>query len=285
MRPGPGLLHLHFLLALSTALLAACDRQAAKAPPEPEPRPAPAAEPTAVRLPPPVIDRAALLQALDRAASAQAAGQPDPDADLVGRRFVLRQAFGCQGPAPTPVAGVGRWVFTRDGRALDIDLTPADWSGDPIFATAAPAWEAVEGVWIVRPWMRTDGCPARATTSEPAAAPQAGGDATPPTAPGVAPQVFGLATVFAHGGSRLGRRDGKPFAFTVRADGDDPPVAPANGYRLVVEGRLAAFPQGGAIRCRASSPDARPICIAAAEVDRVAFEDADGKLLREWRPS
>jgi hypothetical protein len=60
-------------------------------------------------------------------------------------------------------------------------------------------------------------------------------------------------------------------------------VAPARGFRLVIEGRLTDFPTGHAIRCRAPSAEARPICVAAAQVDRVAFEDADGRLLREWR--
>ena len=58
----------------------------------------------------------------------------------------------------------------------------------------------------------------------------------------------------------------------------------AKGYRLVLEGRFAAFPDGRSIHCRAETPDQRPLCIAAAQLDRVAFEDADtGSVISEWR--
>lgn len=68
------------------------------------------------------------------------------------------------------------------------------------------------------------------------------------------------------------------------ADGDEPLEAPTGGYRVVLEGRLASFPDGRAIRCRASSPDQRPVCIAAIRLDRVAFTNADASvLLSEWR--
>jgi hypothetical protein len=76
-------------------------------------------------------------------------------------------------------------------------------------------------------------------------------------------------------------KSGGPFLVTLRGEG--PLVAPENGYRLVIEGRFSSFADGRAIRCYSSSIDQAPVCIAAAEVDRVAFEDADGKLLKEWR--
>ena len=57
------------------------------------------------------------------------------------------------------------------------------------------------------------------------------------------------------------------------------------GYRVVLEGRFASFPDGRAIRCRAASIDQRPVCIAAVQLDRVAFEDgSSGTVLSEWRP-
>ena len=64
---------------------------------------------------------------------------------------------------------------------------------------------------------------------------------------------------------------------------DQPPPPHQGGYRLMVEGRFTAFPDGRAIRCRASSVDQRPICIAAVQLDRVAFEDTDGSVLSDWR--
>jgi hypothetical protein len=95
----------------------------------------------------------------------------------------------------------------------------------------------------------------------------------------------GLAAVFTSEDSRVGRRDGRAYAFTIRPTGDTPLAAPAAGYRVVLEGRLTSFPDGRAIRCRASSPDQRPVCIAAMRLDRVAFTNADSSvLLSEWRP-
>ena len=94
---------------------------------------------------------------------------------------------------------------------------------------------------------------------------------------------MGLASVFEADGSRLGRRNGRAYEHTVRGVDDQPAVAPVQGYRLVLEGRLAAFPEGRSIRCRGSGPDQRPVCIAAVQIDRVAFEDAAGALLSEWR--
>ena len=46
---------------------------------------------------------------------------------------------------------------------------------------------------------------------------------------------------------------------------------------------MAAFADGRAVRCRAAGPDQRPICIGAVQLDRVAFEDAQGAVLSEWR--
>ena len=52
----------------------------------------------------------------------------------------------------------------------------------------------------------------------------------------------------------------------------------------MLEGRLGAFPDGRTIRCHAEGPDQRPVCVAAVQLDRVAFEDgASGATLSEWR--
>jgi len=224
------------------------------------------------------------------AASAYAAGQAVESESLASRRFVIRQAFGCRGPAATAIPGLARWTWGAGQKTLEVSLAPADWATDAVFSGPETSWEAVEGVWIDRPWMRSDGCPAASAPAPmPPAKPESGNVAAPGPGPALRapadPQVAGLAVVFTRDGSRVGRRDGKPFAFTLRAEGDTPLKAPEGGYRLVIEGRLTAFPDGRAIRCRAASPDVRPVCIAAAEVDRVAFEDAGGKLLREWRPA
>lgn len=285
MRPGPILLRLSAVALAASLVLAACQRRDAAPPPEPGP---PAAQPPPAPMAPAALDRAKLLQAFDLAASAHAAGRTEAGEDVAGRRFIVRQAFGCAGPADAASPGLARWTWGRDRKSIEIALNPADWTKDPIFSGAGSPWEAIEGFWISRPWMREAGCPAAAVSPDTRVETD---DQPPPSAPAQAaasftaePQVAGLAAVFAHEGSRVGRRDGKPFAFSLRADDATPLEAPRGGYRLVLEGRMIAFPGGGAIHCRTASPDARPVCIAAAEVDRVAFEDADGKLLREWRP-
>ncbi|MEO8114526.1 MAG: hypothetical protein ABI655_09100 [Phenylobacterium sp.] len=231
-------------------------------------------------MPTPALGRADFLRAIDDAAAAYAAGRADPGEDLAGRRFLLRQAFGCKGttgPDGGQVSGVARWSWGPLQRTIALSLTPSDWARLPILKTAESPWEAVEGYWLTRPWLRAEGCP----VVHPSATPQLPAPATIP-AP-TSRQTAGLAAVFAHGGSRVGRRDGKPFSFTLRNE-EGPPPAPVAGYRLVLEGRFIAPPDGRAIRCQADTPDQRPVCIATAELDRVAFEDADGKLLREWRP-
>lgn len=283
MRQRPPQVRLSLVAFAAAMFLVSCQRQQATAPapaPASEPKPPPAA------LPPSTLGRGDLLQALDAAASDYAAGRAATAEDIAGRRFSLRQAFGCGGPTPDAAPGLGRWTWSRDKRAIELSFAPADWASAPAFIDTSEVWEAVEGFWIARPWMRDAGCPAPQTPTAPDQQTEAESASGPqPEMPEPAErQVAGLAAVFARGGSRVGRRDGKPFVFSLRGEGDSPPDAAVGGYRLVLEGRFVAFPEGRAIRCTARSPDIRPACVAAAEVDRVAFEDADGKLLREWRP-
>lgn len=264
--------------------LAACERREPAAPPPPEP--APVATPTVVLAPPRQVDRAELLAAVDVAASAYARGQsPGGDDTLVGRRLVIRQAFGCS-PADMPASGVettggegrAQAAFGRDRKTLQLSLAPADWTEAPLAVGGGETWESVEGFWLPRPWIRTDECPARPTTAT------VEGE-KPPVVPSASAQTVGLAAVFETDGSRLSRRNGRAYAFTVRGEGDLPVAPPPGGYRLVLEGRAIAFPNGRAIRCLSPSPDQRPVCVVAAQVDRVAFEDAKGKTLSEWRPN
>lgn len=262
--------------AVAGLSLSACER--ASKPSAPEPPPAPKVEaPATLPLPDPTVDRAGLLQALAAAGSAYAAGRADDGPALAGRRFVIRQAFGCAGPAPRdgpPQPGVAVWSWGAKNQTIELSLQPADWKDWGPSDPAAAAWEAVEGFWLTRPWLLTEDCPA---------APAAGvmpGPIEP--MPAVSRPTAGLAAVFERGGSRVGRRDGKAFTYTVRSD-DGPLAAPTSGYRIVLEGRFTAFPEGRAIKCRAANPDERPTCIAAATIDRIAFETADGRPVTEWR--
>lgn len=263
-------------------LLVSCQREAAPVAPPPETA-APAV--SGPETPPsnpalnPALDRRGLLTAMGAAAanyaSGGAAAAPDP---LVGRQFDLRLAFGCEGPEAPPADGaagdgLARWSWGPERQTIRLSLTPGDWTRSALIAGAGQdRWEAVEGFWVSRAWMTADGCPSVR------ADPLASGPAAP------SPQTVGLAAVFEAGGSRLGRRNGRAYAHTIRAAGDAAPDAPAGGYRVRLEGRIAAFPDGRAIRCRAANPDQRPVCVAAVQLDRVAFETAGGETLSEWRP-
>jgi hypothetical protein len=267
-------------VALLALVLAGCEQEASKVPDsvasEAPERPAPKTLPTAV----PVLARGDLISAAGRAASDYAGGAepqgPDP---LVGRTFSMKIAFGCSGPAPgstetSDASGLASWSWGREEKTIELKMGPGDWVGSALIAASAdaPDWEAVEGFWIPRPWLVADSCPA------------VRGDPLQTANAGVAPQTLGLAAVFETGGSRIGRRNGRNYTFTIRPDGDTPVQAPAQGYRLVLEGRVASFPNGRAIRCRATGPDQRPVCVVATKLDRVAFEGAEGKMLSEWRP-
>lgn len=273
-QPNPTLRRVAIALAGPSLAFAGCQRQA-EAPAKPAPPPPAAAAPQAPpvpQLPTPALGRSELLRALDAAGSAYAAQRPDGGEDLAGRRFAVRQAFGCPGsrlPQEGQDEGFARWSWGPGKKTIEISLRPADWRPVPLMADGDSHWEAVEGYWLTWPWLLNENCPA-----------------APPTAvaaQSASPQAAGLAAVFERGGSRVGRRDGTAFSFTIRAH-EGPPLPSTNGYRLVLEGRLTAFPGGRAIRCRSRGPDERPVCIAAAEVDRVAFEDGAGHLLSEWQP-
>lgn len=262
--------------AAAGLLLLSCQREAEPSAPAPA-EPAVVEEGPATPVLNPSLDRRAILAAIARAASDYAAGSTAAPDTLVGRPFDISLAFGCEGAETAPADGAGdglaRWSRDSDPRAIRLSLTPGDWTRSALIAGADQApWEAVEGFWISRPWMSAQGCPSIR------ADPLTGGSAAS------SPQTAGLAAVFEKGGSRLGRRNGRAYAHTVRTSGDTPPTAPEGGYRLRMQGRIAAFPDGRAIRCRAVSPDQRPVCVAAVQLDRVAFQTAAGDVLSEWRP-
>lgn len=282
-------------LGLAAVGLTQCDR------PEP-PTPAPEAPPPALA-PAPVstLGRAEMIAALSEAASAYAVGQPVA-ASIVGRTFEMRLPFGCTGPSATP-AGLAGWRWSADRQRLELTLTPADWTRSPlVLPTGAaadaqpdqhPDWERVEGLWIARPWIAEAVCPHPAASApQPEAQAEPTGDEakTPTTdmsaAPGptVAPEMSaGLAVIETAETSRLGRRRGEAWRHVVRGANEQPAAAPSDGYRLVLGGRVGRFPDGQAIRCSSDNPDQRPVCIAAVELDLIAFEDAAGVRLSEWR--
>ena len=90
-----------------------------------------------------------------------------------------------------------------------------------------------------------------------------------------------MAQFFTKTDPRTGRRDDRPYEATkVLAEGEQPS---ADGYNLVLSGRLRAQPLGRVISCRSSSVDAAPQCIVSAHFDRVWIENPRSKeILASW---
>lgn len=281
------------LLIIAALGLAQCDRDRAEPNPAPTPPPAPIAAPTE-------LSRAQMIAALAKAASAFAAGaDPSAASGLAGRTFRIRLPFGCSGPASGAEAltdGLAGWTWAEDRDSLTLSVRAVDWSESPLVTPqgATPDWDGVRGFWIARPWLSQEACPAPVErlvpvdTPAPDTAPDTSEDeadpVTPPPSP-ASPQTMGLAVIHAASGSRLGRRDGEAYRFVVRGTDDAPPIPPMAGYRLVLGGRVGAFPDGRAVRCTSQTADQRPVCVVAVELDVVAFEDAAGARLSEWRPT
>ncbi len=272
-----------WLLILAAPGLAQCDRDRPEPAPE-APVASPAPQPTA-------LDRAGTIAALARAASTYAAGDASQEA-LIGRRFVVRLPFGCHGATETPDhPGVASWSRTTDGQGIELRLNTSDWLATPPVdgADLAAAWANADGVWITRPWLSLDTCPPPPPAIDPAPL-TISDDETPSeppkqVAPFASEQTAGLVFYAPVDGSRIGRREGQPYVHLIRGEAHQPVPPPTRGWRVLVEGRIGAFPDGRSIRCRAQARDARPICVAAVQVDKLAFEDGStGRQLAEWRP-
>jgi hypothetical protein len=265
--------------ALLLSLLAACDSRSG---PEAEPANAAASAepeepalrlPKAIPTPAPELDRAGLLAAVARAASAHTAGRDDRQAqtELAGRRFTLKIRFGCGGPAGAgPPSGMS-WQYDEAAQRLTIRARPdiaAEAAGLETPATDAgeKSVEAFEGFWIPQPWLLTDACPA--------------GEADEPAGPAPPPTV-GVAQYFTGEDSRVQRRSQRSYEIVRRAE---PAILPpSGGFNLVLEGRLSRWPQGRVIRCRGSGRQAPPVCIVSAAFDRVAFENPEsGQTVAQW---
>lgn len=275
------------LMAVAAVGLAQCGR-------EPDPNDASVAEPTPVLTPLSSLGRGDLIAALARAASAHAAGRVlQEEAVVPGRTVEIRLPFGCDGPETAGPPGLARWSASEDGSAVILSLTPADWTRSPrvLAPGAEPAWARAEGFWIARPWMTADQCPRLDLPPPPPDPVPAGGDSLAGTAPQVrllaplsSPMTTGLVMFEGPEASRLGRRPGEPWRFTLRGNAERPVRPPTDGYRVLLAGRIGRFPDGRPIRCMSEGSDVQPVCVAAVELDRVAFETPEGAVLSEWRP-
>lgn len=245
-------------------------------------RSSPAPPPAAVEAPPPVVaappakaapavaSRADLIRAAAAAADAYASGISSNGADLVGRQFAVRLAFGCAGPVADPGPAQAYYQVDAKARSLRLVARPSIWTDLPL-VRAAPAptgTETVEGFWIPRPWLTGDQCPKRREVAPPATP-------TPVEQPSL-----GLAVLHGQDASRTDRRGQRPYEHVVKL----PPEGAGQGrvFELVLEGRISGFADGSALHCWSESAEHRPVCLYAVELDRVAFEGADGAVLADW---
>jgi hypothetical protein len=252
-----------------SALLCACEARDDANDIAPAPPAVVENEPSPVPLPAPALDRAALLDAVAKAASAHAAGIDDAQARaaLDGRRFAVKLRFGCGGPADETSSDALGWRVKSD-ESLEITATP-DLSLDaPELARAlTQTVEAVEGFWIPRPWLLSDACPAVHA-----------GAIAPPAVPD---HSVGIAQYYTPEGSRTERRSGRAYVCIAPIKPGAP--LPQDGFFLLLEGRLQAWPGGPPIHCASTSAAARPSCIVSVRLDRAAFiRPGDGAVIDEW---
>lgn len=243
-------------------------------PPAPVPAAEPAAEPPPPRLPAitPPLGRSDLLAATAAAADAYASGRSavPTNAELVGRSFEIRIPFGCYGASPDESAASLRWNYDAEDKALRINATPEVWTDIPwVRALAGEQAEVVEGFWLPRPWSNAESCPTPEARM-----------ALPPILP--APQqTVGLAQVFETGGSRVHRRDGKPYRTVEKVEPEA--LQATEGFRLVLSGRVGALPNGQPVGCHSAGAELQPVCLVVVEFDRVAIENpSSGEQLAEW---
>lgn len=252
----------------------------------------------------PPINREGLLLAVARAASAAALGSDDAaeQRKLDGRRFEVRIRFGCGSVDKAPETnGPFSVRFDEKSRTLRISASPDLGIDDaPVAAlaretpegpsgnTQRPGIEAVEGFWIERPWLLADGCPAIRSQGqdpmemrpEPAKTGDEPATAGPASVPSAGQRV-GLAEFFTSADSRTGRRDRRAYELTKVLGEDE--QASAQGYNIVLSGRLRAQPVGRVISCPLVADHEPPRCVVSAEFDRVLIERPDSKeILANW---
>lgn len=236
------------------------------------------AEGPALPIAEPPMDREAVLIAAIRAASAQAIGRDDSEAQraLEGKRFEVRLRFGCEAERLEGESYAVR--FDEQRRTLRLTAAPDLTAAEPLTARIAGEEVAtVEGFWLRRPWLLKADCPAPP--------PQPEGD-QPPT-PGSEvpdPPVYariGIAQFFREGDARVFQRRQRPYeSTTTMAEGESPS---AEGYNLVLSGRLRRLPNRRIISCAAASPDRPPDCIISVVFDRVWLERPDSReMIAEW---
>lgn len=268
------------LLAMLAALTAACQRETDQdARGEGTAAPSASAEPpSGVSAESPVavapLTRADLLIAAKAAADAVASGRLLPDANLKlkDRTFVLRLPFGCSAGQPDDWAG---WTYDSKSEVLKLTARPERWRDEAWVKAVAGelSFDTVEGFWIERPWSSAEVCPPSPPLA--ADAPQ-----NPPTP--LPRQTLGLAQFFAKEAPRTSQRGARPYGFTLKAPGLDPPEI--RGFTLTISGRIVGFSDGQPVHCLNEDSALAPRCLIAAEFAEIAFEDPQtGKVIANWQ--
>lgn len=229
------------------------------------------------------LDRAAILAAVTQAASTHAAGASDSAAQraLAGRQFELRIRFGCKGPSTALREEWLGWSFDEASRTLRVRARPTLAGEDPLVQElVGNAFEAVEGFWIPRPWLLQPVCPAASAVQKAPADEVEGHEVKVDDPLPRAPRI-GLARFFSVTDPRTGRRSMRPYeAVKTLAEGTRPG---AQGFDLVLSGRLKALPDKRVIACSAEGAQSPPDCIVSAEFDRVWIErPGTEEVIAEW---
>jgi hypothetical protein len=275
-----------------------------------EPPPLVIAPPVAAPAPKPepalsgVLGRGELI-ALAAAAADAAAGGTGSRAQVAradGRRFELRLAFGCDGPADADSKAPMRWRYDAKREALRVHVAPVTWSpADWGVGGAGPRTiEGIEGFWIARPWTSSEACPARAEVPAAPAVPEEGSesdsksgskvDAKPVPQPATETetppeQTLALGQPAFAGGARDSRRNGGAYETVVRVSEGE--LDASQGFRLRISGRIARLPGEEPVLCRQPAGSGqRPACLLSVVMDEVAIENpATGATLATWTVS
>lgn len=269
---------------LTAALTSLVWWSSGRRPPPPPPVSAPKAAPAPA---PAALDRAGLIGLAAAAGSAYASGQSSLDQSAqVGRPFALKINFACAAPELSVVKDQAQ-------KTLKLTARLQDWTNHPALKglSEVPV-DRAEGLWLPRPWVTAETCrtvpvpvmtAARAIdrlivgdTSEPASPPPASLDASA--------HSLGLVSVFPARSDRSRQRGGKPYETVQKLDTGLDALRPVD-FSMLIEGRIGQAAAGRPVVCHAPAPDARPVCLVAIDIERVAFLRADSdKPIAEWRP-
>lgn len=218
------------------------------------------------------LDRAALLDAVALAASAQVTGEATDATmpQLKGRRFELILPFGCDGPEPGDRELQKGWRYDASTEIFqaaypsNIQISPDE---DTATTASEPVARFAKSFWIERDWLREGVCVSHQVPAD--------SDGSTP------PKTLAIAELAIDKAPRADDREGAPYRLSKRLPPQQVPMA-QEGLRLVIAGKLANNGDNP-IQCKSVDPNQRPTCVILADIDRVAITDAGGvQVFGEW---